>query len=83
MWFLTRQKRYFIGKILKLQNKMVVMRLVWALHNIEAVRKAVARGTARFGTVDAWLLFKMTGKHITDIGNASTTGQNYKQFDNN
>lgn len=26
-----------------------------------------------FGTVDSWLLWKLTGKHITDVTNASRT----------
>ena len=30
----TRQNRFMVGSILKFQNKMVVMRLLWALQNI-------------------------------------------------
>ena len=29
--------------------------------------------TAAFGTIDAWLLFKLTGVHATDYSNASRT----------
>ncbi|MCX7980541.1 MAG: glycerol kinase GlpK [Bacteroidia bacterium] len=29
--------------------------------------------TAAFGTVDSWLLYKLTGKHLTDVSNASRT----------
>ena len=32
--FATRQNRFLAGSILKFQNKMVVMRLMWALQNI-------------------------------------------------
>ena len=31
---MTRQNRFMVGSILKFQNKMVVMRLLWALQNI-------------------------------------------------
>lgn len=29
--------------------------------------------SARFGTVDSWLLYRMTGQHVTDVSNASRT----------
>jgi glycerol kinase len=39
----------------------------WLLRNVEAARGAV------FGTIDSWLLFKLTGRHATDYTNASRT----------
>jgi glycerol kinase len=39
----------------------------WLLGNVEAARGAV------FGTIDSWLLFKLTGRHATDYTNASRT----------
>ncbi|GAB3018337.1 glycerol kinase GlpK [Niabella terrae] len=50
-------------------------KLVWLLRQDEAVRKAVQSGDAFFGTVDSWLLFRLTdGKvHATDHSNASRT----------
>jgi len=39
----------------------------WLLQNVEA-----ARGAA-FGTIDSWLVFKLTGEHVTDYSNASRT----------
>uniref|UniRef100_A0A3Q1JEA0 Glycerol kinase 5 n=1 Tax=Anabas testudineus TaxID=64144 RepID=A0A3Q1JEA0_ANATE len=39
------------------------------------VRQAVAEGNCCFGTIDTWLLFKLTkGVHATDYSNASSTG---------
>ena len=75
--FLTRQKRFKIGSIVNLQNKMVNMRLLWALQNYPELSKAASEGRARFGTVDTWLLHKMSGGrlHITEIGNVSATGK--------
>ena len=42
-------------------------KIEWLLQNVKA-----ARGAA-FGTVDAWLVFKLTGRHLTDYSNASRT----------
>lgn len=42
-------------------------KIEWLLRNAEGVERAV------FGTVDSWLLFKLTGRHATDHTNASRT----------
>jgi glycerol kinase len=42
-------------------------KIEWLLRNVEGARRAV------FGTVDSWLLFKLTGRHVTDYSNASRT----------
>ncbi|RYF85353.1 MAG: glycerol kinase GlpK, partial [Chitinophagaceae bacterium] len=50
-------------------------KLIWLYENSEKVRTAVDAGKAYFGTVDTWLLFKLTkGKsYLTDHTNASRT----------
>ncbi|SHM54360.1 glycerol kinase [Cyclobacterium lianum] len=47
----------------------------WILENVEGARERAEKGELCFGTVDSWLVWKMTaGKvHITDITNASRT----------
>ena len=47
----------------------------WLLDNVEGARKRAENGELAFGTVDSWLIWKLTnGKnHITDITNASRT----------
>lgn len=52
------------------------MKLVWAIQNIAALKRAVASKTAMFGTLDTWLLYKLTGgrTYVTDISSASATG---------
>ena len=47
----------------------------WILDNVEGVRERAERGELCFGTVDSWLLFKLTGGrvHATDYSNASRT----------
>jgi len=42
-------------------------KIEWLLANAEAADRAV------FGTIDSWLLFKLTGRHATDFTNASRT----------
>jgi glycerol kinase len=42
-------------------------KIEWLLRNAEGAERAV------FGTIDSWLLFKLTGRHATDYTNASRT----------
>jgi len=42
-------------------------KIEWLLQNAEGAERAV------FGTIDSWLLFKLTGEHLTDYTNASRT----------
>lgn len=50
-------------------------KLAWLLDNIPDARTRADRGELAFGTVDSWLLFKLTGGavHATDATNASRT----------
>jgi len=50
-------------------------KLKWILDRVEGARERAARGELLFGTVDAWLLWKLTGGavHATDYTNASRT----------
>ncbi len=43
-------------------------KIEWLRRNVDA-----ARDGAVFGTVDSWLLYKLTGRHATDLSNASRT----------
>ncbi len=47
----------------------------WILDNVEGARHKASRGELAFGTVDSWLIWKLTqGRtHITDVTNASRT----------
>lgn len=47
----------------------------WILDNVEGAREKAEKGELAFGTVDSWLVWKLTqGRtHITDITNASRT----------
>jgi glycerol kinase len=50
-------------------------KIKWILDNVEGAREKANEGELCFGTIDSWLLFKLTnGKiHATDVSNASRT----------
>lgn len=48
-------------------------KLKWLLDHVPQARERAARGELAFGTVDAWLIFKLSGAHVTDTSNASRT----------
>jgi glycerol kinase len=61
------------GKLVRERTGLVIdpyfsaTKIEWLLQNAEGAGRAV------FGTVDSWLLFKLTGRHATDYTNASRT----------
>lgn len=50
-------------------------KLRWLLDHVNGAHIAAARGDLAFGTVDSWLIWKLTGGrvHATDVSNASRT----------
>lgn len=49
-------------------------KIKWILDHVEGSRERARRGELCFGTIDTWLVYKMTGDvHITDYTNASRT----------
>ncbi|MFA6294167.1 MAG: glycerol kinase GlpK [Victivallales bacterium] len=48
-------------------------KIKWILDKVPGLRKRAEAGEICFGTVDSWLLFKLTGEHMTDVSNASRT----------
>lgn len=54
------------------------LKVLWLLENVDAVKEAVVKGDALFGTIDTWLIWNLTGGienglHVTDVSNASRT----------
>lgn len=45
----------------------------WMLDHYEGARARAERGALRFGTIDSWLAWRLTGEHVTDPSNASRT----------
>lgn len=50
-------------------------KIKWILDNVEGARERAEKGDLLFGTVDTWLIWKLTGGkvHATDLTNASRT----------
>ncbi|RKW32454.1 MAG: glycerol kinase, partial [Lachnospiraceae bacterium] len=50
-------------------------KIKWILDNVDGARQKAKEGKLLFGTVDTWLIWKLTGGrvHVTDYSNASRT----------
>ncbi|MFZ5974796.1 MAG: FGGY family carbohydrate kinase [Bacillota bacterium] len=50
--------------------------LNWMIENVPEIKDAIEKGTALFGTIDTWLIWKLTGGavHATSYSNASVMG---------
>lgn len=50
-------------------------KIAWILEHVPGAREQAERGELLFGTVDTWLIWKLTGGrvHVTDVTNASRT----------
>jgi glycerol kinase len=48
-------------------------KIEWLLRNVDGLAERAREGRAAFGTIDSWLIFKLTGEHVTDPSNASRT----------
>ena len=43
------------------------------MENVPEISKKMNSGKLKFGTIDSWLVYNLTGNHITDASNASRT----------
>ena len=50
-------------------------KIKWLLDNVPGAREKAEKGELAFGTIDTWLIWKLTGGrvHVTDVTNASRT----------
>lgn len=50
-------------------------KIKWILDNVEGAREKAEKGELLFGTIDSWLVYKLSGgtTHVTDYSNASRT----------
>jgi glycerol kinase len=48
-------------------------KIAWILRHVKGARKLADEGHLLFGTVDSYIMFKLTGNHVTDYSNASRT----------
>jgi len=45
----------------------------WLLDSLPSLRERAEAGDVLFGTMDSWLIWRLTGRHLTDVTNASRT----------
>lgn len=45
----------------------------WLLDNVTGLQKDAEKGEALFGNMDTWVIWNLTGSHVTDVTNASRT----------
>jgi glycerol kinase len=58
---------------LELDAYFSATKLQWLLEHVPGARVRADRGELAFGTVDSWLAFKLSGRHVTDASNAART----------
>jgi glycerol kinase len=58
---------------LELDAYFSATKLEWLLAHVPGAPARAERGELAFGTVDSWLACKLTGRHVTDVSNASRT----------
>lgn len=67
---LVRQKTGLV-----LDSYFSATKIAWILNHVSGARELAASGKLRFGTIDSWLIWKLTAgaAHVTDVSNASRT----------
>ena len=48
-------------------------KIKWILDNVLGTRQRAEKGELLFGNIDTWVIWNMTGVHVTDVTNASRT----------
>src|SRR3954462_8676852 len=48
-------------------------KVTWLLDNEPGLRERAEAGELLFGTMDSWLIYKLSGRHLTDVTNAGRT----------
>jgi|HubBroStandDraft_1064217.scaffolds.fasta_scaffold00073_24 glycerol kinase len=67
------QDRFRAKTGLPLASYFSGLKLRWLLDHVPDARAMAEAGDALFGTIDSWLLWNLTGRHLTDVTNASRT----------
>ena len=67
------QDRFRAQTGLPLASYFSALKLRWLLDNVPDARRRAEAGDLAFGTIDSWLLWQLTGQHLTDVTNASRT----------
>jgi len=49
------------------------LKIQWILENVPGARRKAEKGELLFGNMDTWVIWNLTGAHVTDVTNASRT----------
>jgi glycerol kinase len=79
--FCDELKAANLSKLIKEKTGLVIdayfsaSKLKWILDNVAGARQKAENGELAFGTIDSWLIWKLSGGkiHVTDVSNASRT----------
>ena len=67
------QDRFRLKTGLPLATYFSGPKLKWILDNVDGAHAKAENGDLLFGNIDTWLIWNLTGEHITDVTNASRT----------
>lgn len=76
---MSEQLRREYGDLIKEKTGLVVdayfsaTKLRWLLEHVPGLREKANKGEVMFGTIDSFLIYRLTGEHVTDYSNASRT----------
>ena len=75
-YLITRNKAHQLNSNYHLDTTLCNIKLAWVLKNISEVKKAAQEGDLMFGTLDTWLIYKLSGEmnHVTEASNVISTG---------
>jgi glycerol kinase len=75
-FWVTRMPLLLTVSHLTLKNNQLGPKLCWVVKNVPEVGECLNRGQLKVGTLDSWLLYRLSGMkiHATDASNASATG---------
>ncbi|XP_078613134.1 glycerol kinase 5-like isoform X2 [Branchiostoma floridae x Branchiostoma japonicum] len=76
LYYMSRSKRFLAANLLKFLPQQITMKVMWMLQNNLTLRRRAFNGLVSFGTIDTFLLWKLTGGQVyaTDYSCASSTG---------
>jgi len=58
---------------LKVDSYFSASKANWIINNVDKAKKLIKEDKLCFGTIDSWLIFKLTGQHLSEYSNASRT----------
>lgn len=67
------QDRFRLKTGLPLATYFSGPKIKWILDNAPELRAKAQRGDLLFGNIDSWIIWNLTGEHVTDVTNASRT----------